>query len=202
MEIPDSEIRQLGNWSVSILDIHYSTKLPLRAMKAAAGFNEGQGMFFCPRSTVEPPEELAKLLFPFADEQLANVDMARMEHCATKGMTYLGSAKCFLEMLIRMRTIILQDIAAMMVECPERMIHHLIIGAMPSVFQSDAFKVRCVLFDCCIALCSLPKLMTFVCLLLQIFTEQMRLALRNTQNAVDTNVEAAMPGVNRQFEAL
>ena len=138
-EIDDDLIRQLGNWSVTIRDLCYSTKLPIAAMRAAADFPDG---FFCPRSQVIPPEELANKIFSFVEEQLARVNAAIDGHhngCDRSGV-YLGAAKCFLEMLVRLRTIILQDAAAMIALHPERQSHAL-FNSFPSIFRSAEFIV-------------------------------------------------------------
>lgn len=140
-EIPDEEIRQLGNWQVTVRDQSYSTKLPLPAMRAMAGFIEADGMFFCPRSEVEPPEELQHLIFPFVDENLEKVEMAQRSNTREKGGCYLGSAKGFLHMLKRLRTIILQDVAAMYVEDPVRTAAHPLFSSFPAIFHSTEFNV-------------------------------------------------------------
>jgi len=113
----------------------------LKAMRAAAGFTDGNGMFFCPRSQVIPGEILTKLIFPFADEQLDKVETAiRAKGQEQSGGAYLGSAKCFLQMLIRLRTIILQDSAAMMVEHQDRSARHPLFNSF-QVFRSTEFTV-------------------------------------------------------------
>ena len=62
-------------------------------MRAAADFNDADGMFYCPRSQVQPPPELAKRIFPWADEQLENVKAAILERAHSIGGNFLGSAK-------------------------------------------------------------------------------------------------------------
>jgi len=99
-------------------------------------------MFYCPRSQVAPDENLAKQVFPFADEQLEKVNNAiRNAPRATAG-NYLGAARGFLSMLIRLRTILLQDAAAMMINHPERSNHPLFnTGTLSSVFHTAEFRV-------------------------------------------------------------
>ena len=48
-------------------------KLPLQALRIMAGHDRKKGLYYLPRSGVQPPEELAKLIFPFIEGQL--------EHC-------------------------------------------------------------------------------------------------------------------------
>ena len=62
IELSDDDIQQLGNWIATIRDMAYSTKLPLKAMRAAAGFTDCEGMYYSPRTTIDPPEELTKFL--------------------------------------------------------------------------------------------------------------------------------------------
>ena len=140
-ENDNKDIRQLGNWQVTICDLAYSTKLPLKAMRAAAGHINCDGMFFCPRCTVEPPELLKKQYFSFADEQLQLVNEEILENGQDKGGNYLGTAKCFLQMLIRLRTIILQDAAAMQVVKLERCRSHPLFVDFAHIFRTPEFKV-------------------------------------------------------------
>lgn len=145
LEIMDDFIRQLGNWSVSIRDLCYSTKLPMKAMRAAAGFykdSDGQ-RYYNPRTEVEPPEQLQKLIFTFADEALEKVRLEYTTNAARMGGNYLGAARCFLEMLVRMRTIILQDAAAMKVLHPEKCDGHMFFSAFPEIFRTELFFVSC-----------------------------------------------------------
>lgn len=139
-ELDDDDVRQLGNWSATVRDLCYSTKLPLKAMRAAADFNDCDGMYFCPRSQVKPPEELVKQIFPFADEQLERVNAAIAgEESRVKSGVFLGASQAFLEMLVRQKTIILQDAAAMFVLHPERA-SHTIFQSFPT-FRSAEFVV-------------------------------------------------------------
>lgn len=143
LEVEDDDIRQLGNWQVTVRDLAYSTKLPLKAMRYAAGHIEGTNAFICPRSQVPPPASLAKEIFSFADEQLNNVREAMNENRRKEGAgNYLGSAHNFLEMLIRLRTIILQDAAAMTALHPERVRSHPVYNCptFRHIFHSESFK--------------------------------------------------------------
>jgi len=172
-EIPDDEIRQLGNWQVSVRDLCYSTKLPLRAMRAAAGFMEGEGMFFCPRSQVVPEESLAKQVFPFAEEQLKIVDRAIREAPRGAGGNYLGAARGFLSMMMRLRIILLQDAAAMMILHPQRNSHPIFnSGTLSSVFITAEFRD---------------------------FKEQMKRVLSSPQRPLDYNMQAIVPGIQARL---
>ena len=143
LEVEDDDVRQLGNWQVTVRDLAYSTKLPLNAMRHAAGYVQANNAFYCPRSQVKPPRSLTKQIFSFADEQLENVKEAIHENRIREGAgNYLGAALNFLEMLIRLRTIILQDAAAMTVLHPERMRLHPVYccPTYRNIFHSQEFK--------------------------------------------------------------
>lgn len=147
LEVDDEEVRQLGNWQVTVRDLCYSTKLPLRAMRFAAKFYDCDGMYFCPRSQVIPPDQLLNQIFPFADEQLARVLADIEENGRNKSGVYLGSATGFLEMLMKLKTIILQDAAAIVVLHPERA-SHAMFTSFP-IFRSGEFIVSFIV-DCCL----------------------------------------------------
>ena len=150
LEIDEDFIRMLGNWSINIRDQCYSTQLPLKAMRAAAGFVKNDGRYYNPRATVDPPKELEKLVFPFVEEQLEKVKGACENAGGRKGGDYLGAARCFLEMLLRLRTIILQDAAALKVLHPERCDGHMSFLGFPEIFCNPLFLVSFLfLFDCC-----------------------------------------------------
>ena len=141
VEMDDDHIRKLGNWGVTVIDQSYSTKLPMAAMRAAGGYTDSQGMFYCPRSTVEVPDELKKKIFPFADNQLRLVEEEVEKNGEKEGGNYLGAARLFLRMLIRLRTIILQDAAAMFVSHPDRVNCHHFFQEFPEIFQTREFDV-------------------------------------------------------------
>lgn len=67
LEIAPSLVKQLGNWNPDTQEDRYSTKLPLRALRAMAGHSSERGQFFLPRSAVEVPDVLTKKIFPFIE---------------------------------------------------------------------------------------------------------------------------------------
>jgi hypothetical protein len=156
LEIDEDFIRMLGNWSVNVRDQCYSTHLPLKAMRAAAGFITNEGRYYNPRALVYPPEALEKEIFPFADGAFEQVVAAGKSRGSRMGGDYLGAARGFLEMLLRLRTVILQDAAAMKVLHPERCDGHMFFQAFPELFRHQLFLVSSlyctVLFDCCLLL--------------------------------------------------
>ena len=147
-ELLDDHIRQLGNWSTTVRDDCYSTKLPLTPLRAAAGFTDADGMYYSPRTAVEPPESLVKSIFPFAEEQLRLVKEERAEKMADKGGTYMATAVGFLELVIKLRPIILQDAAAIKVLHPQRFDNHPLFesqGHFTGLFQSPEFIVSTII---------------------------------------------------------
>lgn len=138
-EVEDEGIRQIGNWQTTVRDLAYSTKLPLATMRKAAAYDLCGGAVFCPREQPQPEEELQRQIFPFLENAFDNVERAR-ENAVEKSAGYLSTAIGFLSCLKRLRAIILQDAAAMMIlHESERAMHPLF--AKP-VFQSELFQVR------------------------------------------------------------
>ncbi|CAJ1970472.1 unnamed protein product [Cylindrotheca closterium] len=175
LEIDEEFIRMLGNWAVNIRDQCYSTHLPLKAMRAAAGFTTSEGRYYNPRALVVPPEELEKKIFPFADRALEKVEAACKSKGSRMGGYYLGTARGFLEMLLRLRTIILQDAAAMKVLHPERCDGHMFFQAFPELFRNQLFLE---------------------------YTAKMRLELSHAVEVRTATVDAVLPGVIEHFNSL
>ena len=128
------EIRRLGNWNPTIQETSYSNKLPLQPMRKMAGFNTAMGMYFNPRTTVMPSEELLALTpFSFAFSACDEVEEAVKD----VGGSY--TALSFLRFLKELAIVFLQDSAAMMALHPERKVHPVF---SLNVFQSNTFEVR------------------------------------------------------------
>lgn len=141
-EVDDEDVRQLGNWQTTVRDLAYSTKLPLKALRRAAAHEHCDGAFFCPRGKPKPDEELQRKIFPFVENAIESVNRAQQEN-EEQSANNLSTAAGFLECLKRLRTIILQDAAAIMILHPERE-HHPLFSM--DVFRGELFKVRsCVL---------------------------------------------------------
>jgi hypothetical protein len=67
-EIRGDDIRQLGNWDLCVQETTYSAKLPLKAIKPAAGFPTEKGLHWSPREMLEPPQSLQEKIFKFVEE--------------------------------------------------------------------------------------------------------------------------------------
>ena len=132
-EIPPDEINQLGQWDPNMQQRAYSAKIPTKTLRVMAGFEARDG-YFVPRCNVEPCEELKRKIFPFIEEELQNIS-----DCYDQGRGENPTAIATLNFWKDLRTIILQDAAAMIVGDGNRIRHHLF--ELP-VFQTDLFKVR------------------------------------------------------------
>jgi hypothetical protein len=144
LEFDQRDIQTLGNWDPSMQESRYSTKLPMKVMRGIAGFTENGGMYYNPRTVVEPPEELKYMIFPFADQSLKEVEEAKARDGKER-----YTAVYFLRLLIRLRTVILQDAAAMLIKERHRCSH--LLFKLP-VFASPLFEVSVVvlLVYCCV----------------------------------------------------
>ncbi|KAG2215396.1 hypothetical protein INT45_009470 [Circinella minor] len=64
-DVPDNEQWRIGRWGSDRMVGCYLTSLPKQAMRALAGFySQKAGAFWLPRSAVDPPQELQRLIFP------------------------------------------------------------------------------------------------------------------------------------------
>ena len=120
------DLRVLGNWDPKTQEKSYSTKLPMRILKSRAGFQEADGLHFNPRTTLEPPDSLMKMIFPWLDVALEEFNKGDVPSSPT--------GYSFLKMMGTLRKIILQDAAAMIVQNPERAAH--------PIFEMDVFKTE------------------------------------------------------------
>ncbi|CAB9515272.1 short chain dehydrogenase [Seminavis robusta] len=83
MGMTDAElIRQMGQWANGVFDNSYSTKLPMEAIRALAGFIGGRDApYFLTRSTVEPDKDLL-LKTPLKWVYLAYDALCEARRCA------------------------------------------------------------------------------------------------------------------------
>jgi len=115
-EIPSDEIRKLGNWNPSIQESCYSTKLPMTAIRAMAGFSSGNGIYYNKRTTVDVPLPLQQLT-PIGEFVFRGLET--LESCGSPHEH--GTAMMFLQFLRSMNIVFLQDMAVMKLEHPERL---------------------------------------------------------------------------------
>jgi hypothetical protein len=138
LDTETEEIRKMGNWNPSIQDVSYSTKLPMKPIRNLAGCQGSGGMYYNKRTVVEPPMELL-LMTPvgrWVYQAKAWVDEANMNG---KGKT---TAANFLNFMVALNTVFLQDSAVMMIQHPGRASH--------PVFHMELFRtVEFEVSSCC-----------------------------------------------------
>jgi hypothetical protein len=126
-ELTAEELRGLGNWNPDTYQRFYSSKLPLSALRGMAGHPKGKGLFFLARALIEPPDSLKSQVFPFVTEDL--IDSMSSQNKSTSLM--------FLKMLVRLRSIILQDVACMVLQ-----------GLNHAIFSNEIFRSADFLHFC------------------------------------------------------
>ena len=144
-EINPEDIRVLGNWDLKIQEKSYSTKLPLKPMRAMAGYTTANGMYFNPRSAVAAKMELLEQTpFKFAFESHDDL-INHVSNNNGQGSTALQYCK----LMKNLAVIFLQDAAAMWLKHEDRRDHPLY--KLP-VFGSIEWQVSFCLFVvvCCI----------------------------------------------------
>lgn len=143
-EMEPDEIRRLGNWDPYMQEKCYSAKLPLKPMRAIAGFTVAKGMYYNPRTTVKPPLALVmKTPFQFA------FDFCDQVGEAVSSLNGSGStAHLFLRHMKNMAVIFIQDAATIWIQHPTRRTHPLY---NMDVFRSKEWEVSFVVLCCKIA---------------------------------------------------
>ncbi|GAQ91375.1 hypothetical protein KFL_007750010 [Klebsormidium nitens] len=110
----EAESARLGRWiydhfRTSYLPVH---QLPVGIMLVQAGFKDDRKGYFLPRGRVLPSQDeypgLANQIFPWADEELRKVKQRNLTGPA--GQHDIAAQK-FLELLIALRAVLLQDVA-------------------------------------------------------------------------------------------
>ena len=119
-------IRQLGNWNLNATDTSYSAKLPMQAIRNAAGFVTGNGLYCNPRTELQVPDSLLQespLGNPFLDahERVKLKVRLSMERKETARQTSLA----FLNFMKELNIVFFQDAAAMIAQHPDRKNHPL-----------------------------------------------------------------------------
>ena len=137
LEIESEEIRWLGNWNPSMQDACYSTKLPMKPIRRLAGFTTAGGIYYNQRTVVVVPLSLQQEtpMGKWVFNALNKVKAAKMAGAQ------LYTAQNFLEFLVELNIIFLQDTAALFVEYPGRIQQHKGLEQV-AVLKSDQFMVR------------------------------------------------------------
>ena len=123
----EDHIRRLGRWNNNSMDNCYLTNLPREAMRALAGFSPERGCFFLDRAALEPSLALKRLLFPELERTLQKIVSGQCQDTI--------AARGFLELLDRMRTVVLQDSVLMISEHPQHPIWK------HEIFSSDLYRI-------------------------------------------------------------
>ena len=134
LEEESEAICRMGQWNPSIFDTSYSAKLPLGPMRKLAGYHSSNKMYYNPRTTCMPSEDLSRATPIGAWCYTALSDVL---DASTDGdnQTAIHTLRFFCEL----NKIFLQDCAAMMVLHPERQDHP--VFRELSVFSTDKFQV-------------------------------------------------------------
>jgi hypothetical protein len=144
LEEESEEIRKMGNWNPSIQDASYSTKLPMKPIRSLAGCKKAAGVYYNKRTVVEPPMELLEMT-PVGRWVYAAKEFIDLANANGAGKT---TASNFLNFMVHLNEIFIQDSAAMMIKHPERATHPVF---HMDLFRSELFQVsfsilRCVQF--------------------------------------------------------
>ena len=138
-QISPDDIRILGNWDPKIQEKSYSTKLPMRPMRAMAGYTLANGMYYNPRSAVKVEMALlCKTPFKFAFD---SCDILLDYVAANNGEG--STALHFCRFMKNLAVVFVQDAAAMWLLHEGRRNHPLF---KMDLFQSDEWKVHFCFF--------------------------------------------------------
>ena len=160
-----------GNWDADTQEARYSAKVPLMALRVMAGF-EKEDAYFLPRGRACPSVALCSKIWPWLDDAMADVRDDFDPH---------PTAWYFLSFMDLLRSIILQDAAAMIVKLrsaelgEQRRLNHAVFHI--PVFQSAEFEA---------------------------FVGEMAAVLERCEanDPNDVSIDRVLPGVNRRFDEL
>ncbi|KAF5343380.1 hypothetical protein D9758_015630 [Tetrapyrgos nigripes] len=108
MGVPPDQVDAAGNWQGNTRQEVYTSKLPKLAITTLAGFHVGE-KYEVPWAEVSVPDELNRMIFPFAEDALAELTAAG---CKNRGMYN------FLQLLVNLRPFFWRGISAICVEYP------------------------------------------------------------------------------------
>ena len=140
----------LGNWDSNNMDMRYSAKLQPDLLKVLAGYEIDEG-YSLPRGRILPDNTLLCRIFPWVDKQLAKLQSHNFSKRVDGDIHYNAdhdgsTARNFLEVLVTMRVVVLQDAAAFLLLHPDRAGHYFF---RHSVFSSSDFLVSIVVLFFC-----------------------------------------------------
>ncbi|KAF7369757.1 hypothetical protein MVEN_00307500 [Mycena venus] len=111
------EVKALGGWSDSgSYRACYDRALPVRGLLAAAMFDsENPGAHFLARDSLEPPAEIIAQIFPWVEEELSALTTRESENRQAHDI----ALRHFLELLLWLRMVIVQDGAVLYTQNPD-----------------------------------------------------------------------------------
>lgn len=132
--VPEDQIRRLGHWASGAMEKYYLSALPRDGMRAVAGianFREKR-RHYIERALVEPPESLQIQIFPQVERWL-------FRHQRGQACEQTLSCLGFLNLLKKLRPVILQDSVVLMQKYPNLFIwnHHIFCTEAYRTFSSD-----------------------------------------------------------------
>ena len=134
LEANSEKIRVLGNWDPKTQESTYSSKVPMRTLRAMAGFTEAGGMHHNPRVGVEAPETLKDQVFPWLKDSTDRLEELKRVNGRQK-----TTATAFLRHMDLMASVVVQDVAAMKLLHPDRCQKAPLMD--DPLFRSEEFKV-------------------------------------------------------------
>lgn len=110
-----AEIRHLGHWNKEAVNTSYLLKVATKPLLVAAGYDTRLNSYILPRSRVTPPTSLIDEVLPWVAEELRKVEVLN-QHPNVK--MHDISAKNFLDNLMWLKTVFLQDMAILTLQYP------------------------------------------------------------------------------------
>ena len=110
-----AEIRHLGHWNKEAVNTSYLLIVATKPLLVAAGYDTRLNSYVLPRSRVTPPTSLTDVVLPWVAEELRKVEVLN-QHANVK--VHDISAKNFLECLLWLKTVFLQDMAILTLQFP------------------------------------------------------------------------------------
>lgn len=132
----EAAIRRLGRWNNSALTNSYLTHIPREALRTMAGFTREAGQFYLVRATVIPSESLSRKVFPRVDSWLEKIKKGEVTEMST-------AADGFLQLLVELRIVFLQDSVIMKKHHPNHSIWCDPLFQDEGYLQFERYVVRC-----------------------------------------------------------
>lgn len=123
-----------GGWERGVWATSYLARLPRLYMRVAAGFGSAAGSYYLKRGQEQAPVALTKMIWPWVDGALAEYADGHVPNPDTAG-------RHFLELLVRLRQVFLQDAAILQAEFPSSRLWRHAVFSDPA-WPAFAAKVR------------------------------------------------------------